>query len=137
MKSIIVILLGALLLIGACAPKEEAAKVDAKDMVSLEKDIMPVISGKCGACHRRETVYPKAVANGIFYETEADILGQVGKDILPGKPDESRLYGVLTQAYAVGESQIFMPHAGTGIEKWSEEELAKFKKWVAQGAKDN
>ena len=124
-------------MIGTCAPKEEAAKADANDMVSLENDIMPVISGKCGDCHRRETVFPKAVANGIFYETKVDILGQVGKDILTEKPEESPLYGVLTQTYAVGESPIFMPHAGTGSEKWSEEELALFKKWVAQGANDN
>jgi len=137
MKSIIAVLLGVIFLIGACAPKEQAEKVDASQMVSLEKDILPVISGKCGACHRRETVYPKAVSNGIFYETEADIIGLVGKDIMPGKPADSRLYSVLNQTYAVGESQIFMPHAGTGIEKWTDKELALFKTWIEQGAKVN
>ena len=131
------VLLGAIIIIGACAPKEEAVSDKPKDMVSLENDIMPIIGGKCGACHRRETVYKKAVANGIFYETEEDILGFVGTEIIPGKPEESKLFGVLNQTYKVGESQMFMPHAGTGIEAWSKEELELFSNWVKQGAKDN
>ena len=137
MRTLLVVLLGVIIVIGACAPKEETAADKPKDMVSLENDIMPIIGGKCGSCHRRETVYKQAVANGVFYETEEDILGFVGKDIIPGKPDESKLYGVLNQTYPVGEKQIFMPHAGSGIEAWTKEELNLFANWVKQGANDN
>jgi hypothetical protein len=107
------------------------------DAVSFSKDVLPVFVRSCGACHRREGGNEKAVEDKVYYETKEDVLGKVGKHIIPGKPQESGLLKILNQTQPVGDAKIVMPPPGASIPAWSKGELDLFSRWVQAGAGDN
>jgi hypothetical protein len=105
--------------------------------VSLSKEILPLFVRSCGACHKREGGNEHAIEHGKFYETKADILANVGKFVIAGKPGESGLVKVVNQTYPVGDHKVLMPPPESGVQKFSAEDVALFEKWIGEGAKDN
>lgn len=105
--------------------------------VSFAGEIMPVFVRSCGVCHKREDGNEAAVKNQKYYELPQDVLGAIGKFIIPGKPEESGLIKVCDQTYPVGEKKIVMPPPRSDAPKWTDEELVLLTKWIEQGALDN
>jgi hypothetical protein len=145
-KYLILSLVSLLFLLTVCQTKKEEPKTEAEpeikqeaadEGVSLSKDLLPVFVRSCGVCHAREGGNEKAVEHQVYYENKEDILGKVGKFIISGKPEESGLVKVLNQTYPVGDDKIVMPPPESEIQKWSDEEVALFEKWIRDGAKDN
>ena len=124
-----------------CTQNEDVKPVNTGEefieKVSLTKHLIPVFRRSCGVCHKRKGGRPKAVAQGFFYDEKEDIIGLVGKSIIPGKPEESELLAILNQSHTVGERKIVMPPPGTRYPKWHEKDLALFARWIEQGAQDN
>jgi mono/diheme cytochrome c family protein len=118
--------------------KDSTAGAPAKgDAVSFSKDVLPVFVRSCGACHRREGGNEEAVEHKVYYETKEDVLGKVGKHIIPGKPQESGLLKILDQTQPVSDAKIVMPPPGSSVPAWSRDELDLFSRWVQAGAGDN
>jgi len=135
---IAVVLAGLVISVGCKKEKEDGTPPETSETsISLEQDLMPVFSRSCGACHQREGGNEKAIVNGVFYETKADILEKVGQYIIPGKPKDSGLFKVCSQSVPVGESLIVMPPPKSNVPKWSTEELDRFSQWITAGALDN
>ncbi len=120
-----------------CNKKMPAETEPKGKTVSFAGEIMPVFVRSCGACHKREGGNEAAVKNQKYYEKPQDVLGAIGKFIIPGKPEESGLIKVCDQTYPVGEKKIVMPPPRSDVPKWSDEELALLVKWIEQGAADN
>jgi cytochrome c553 len=90
------------------------------DKVSFSKDIQPLLAEKCGNCHG--TKKPK---KGIDYVTSYDT---VMRTVKAGKPDESRLFRSVS-----GKGGKPMPPKSP----LEEDEIAKIKAWISDGAKKN
>lgn len=88
--------------------------------VSFTKDVAPIIVSRCGRCH-------VTAARGMFQMTDYEQLMKGNADgvvVMPGKADGSRIIEVI----ASGD----MPRGGGKVE---DEELAKLKTWITEGAK--
>lgn len=137
-KLLIAVVLTGLVISVGCKKEEDTPPAEtSQTSVSLEQDLMPVFTRSCGGCHQREGGNEKAIVNGVFYETKADIMAKVGKHIIPGKPQDSGLFKVCNQSVPVGEGLIVMPPPKSEVPKWSKEELDKFSQWITAGAPDN
>ncbi|MFH1252311.1 MAG: hypothetical protein V1715_14595 [bacterium] len=106
-------------------------------VISLEKDLMPVFKRSCGVCHNRQNQNSSATEHSVYYENIDDITNKIGKFIISGNPDESGLYKICEQSYPLSDEKIVMPPPGSGIPKWTDQELEKFAKWIAAGALKN
>ncbi|MBN2601278.1 MAG: hypothetical protein JXR87_04745, partial [Candidatus Marinimicrobia bacterium] len=102
-------------------------------VISLEKDIMPIFKQTCAVCHNRQNQSSPATEHGVYYDTIEDITSEIGKQINPGRPDESNLYNICAREITVSGESLVMPPPGSGIPKWSNSELQKFAKWIAAG----
>src|SRR5436853_4180240 len=97
---------------------EDSKPADKK--VTFAKDIQPLLVEKCGNCHG--TKKPK---KGIDYVTSYDT---TMKTVKASKPDESRLFRSIS-----GKAGKIMPPKNP----LSNDEIAKIKTWIADGAKNN
>ncbi|MGV3719310.1 MAG: DUF1549 domain-containing protein, partial [Actinomycetota bacterium] len=88
---------------------------------SYERDILPLLRGRCIGCHGHER--PNA---GLDIRRVGDLLegGYSGPSIVPGAPEKSLLYQMLADGR--------MPKGGGRL---SPEELAKVARWIKAGAK--
>ncbi len=95
--------------------------------VSFEKQIKPVLEGKCMHCHNRETLPDR-----ISFEN-AKLAFATTKDgkvyIVPGKPEASLLIAAIENPLF---HEMLMPMVGPRL---TVEEAAVFRRWVAEGAK--
>ncbi|HND50924.1 MAG TPA: hypothetical protein PLV92_00950 [Pirellulaceae bacterium] len=109
----------------ADAPKIEVMEATGKETVSFARDIAPVIAQNCTNCHGN--MRPRENFALITFER---LLrgGDGGPPIVPGKPDESLL---IKKLKGTGGGQR-MPQ---GREPLSTDVIAKFEKWIAEGAK--
>ncbi|NNE94173.1 MAG: DUF1549 domain-containing protein [Verrucomicrobiales bacterium] len=91
----------------------------------FEKKIRPVLAERCYECHSAKAEKLKA---NLQLDHREHILtgGDTGPSIVPGKPEDSLLYEVVT--YQTPDMQ--MPPKG----KLSDSVIADFKKWIANGA---
>ena len=96
--------------------------------VDFEKEILPVLSTNCLACHNRT----KAKAD-LVLETPADILkgGESGPAVVPKKSDDSLLLKV-----AAHRTDPVMPPKGNKVAAadLTPEQLGLLKLWIDQGA---
>ena len=132
--SVLLLMLSALSLQAGQTPPTETPKpipvlkLDRKDVVDFEKEIVPVLSNRCETCHGG------AVKKGGYdissYETMMKG-GKKGQAIIPGKPEES-----LFVKLAGHVQQPIMPPKGKE-EPFTPQELALVKLWIAQGAKNS
>jgi mono/diheme cytochrome c family protein len=112
-----------LLLAIAPAWGQDEAKKDEK--VDFAKQIQPILVGRCLKCHGPES--PK----GSFSINKKDLAmqgGELGDDIVPGKPDESFVIDLITLP---ADDESRMPAEG---EPLSEEQIELIRKWIEQGA---
>jgi hypothetical protein len=93
----------------------------------FEKRIRPVLAQECYECHSTATKQK----GGLLLDTRSgwQAGGESGAVIVPGKPEESALMKSIRHAADVEK----MPKAGA---KLSEEVIADFAKWIAEGAVD-
>lgn len=106
--------------------------------VSFEKDLMPILKYRCGACHITGSEPGKmALVPGKAYDfivnVKADEVDMLR--IAPGEPDKSYLLHKLQGTHLdVGGIGSRMPlHQGPLKQK----HLDKFRQWIADGAKNN
>lgn len=101
----------------------------AEDEISFSRDIRPILSDKCFACHGPEEASREA---GIRFDKLESVLGEADSGmhpVVPGKPDESEL---ITRITAADES-LRMPPRETN-KPLTADEIELLKKWIASGA---
>jgi WD40 repeat protein/mono/diheme cytochrome c family protein len=102
-----------------------AVPLAAETPVSFSRDIKPVLTRQCAACHQ-----PQAKQSDLLL-TSLDGFrkgGKRGAALVPGKPEESVVISFLT-----GASQPRMPLGG----QLKEEEIELFRRWIREGAQDD
>jgi mono/diheme cytochrome c family protein len=99
-------------------PKSPPAKVD------FNRDIRPILSNTCFACHGPDEKERKA---GLRLDTREGALE--GESIVVGKPDESE---IIKRILSADPGEV-MPPAKTG-RKLSTKEVQTLKEWIKQGA---
>ncbi len=103
----------------AAAPADAAANVALVDWAAVE----PLLQDRCSSCHE-----PSDKKGGLdvtsFGATREG--GGSGRSIVPGEPDQSRLYRMVTQ-----QERPFMPR---GEESLTKEQTDLLKAWIEQGA---
>src|SRR5262245_23393690 len=102
-----------------------AASVRSESPVDFNRDIRPILSDKCFACHGPDEKHRKAKLR-----LDVDKVAIEREAIVPGKPAESAMIDRVT---AEDESER-MPPAKTGNTLTSRE-IELLKQWIAQGAK--
>ena len=93
--------------------------------VDYVREIRPLLKEKCYACHAA-----LKQNSGLRTDTAAALIkgGESGPAVVPGKPDESLLVGVIT-----GRAGFQMPPEGDGT-PLSPAEIELIVRWVQQGA---
>ena len=97
------------------------------DLSFFESKIRPVLATKCYGCHSSKL---KAPMGGLVLDTKAGMTagGATGKEIIPGKPAESRLI----KALSYSDPDLQMPPTG----KLPDSVIQDFTQWIAEGAPD-
>ena len=96
--------------------EESVMEVEEVMEVSFLKDLLPVLEKFASQAH--------GSSGGVNLETYENVL----KVVVPGSPEESRLYKHLT-----GDGVPVMPPSG----KLDDETIQLFYDWIAAGAKEN
>jgi WD40 repeat protein len=93
--------------------------------VSYHRQLWPIIQAKCQMCHQ-----PAANGGKLTLTTYTDFLkgGEHGAVIAPGRPEASALLDYLTG------KRTLMPKGGPPL---PDKEIALFRQWIAEGAKDD
>lgn len=104
-----------------------AAEIPPEQVEFFEAKIRPVLVEHCYGCH---SVQAEEVEGGLLLDNRAAVRqgGDSGPLLVPGRPDESRLWTALEY----GDDDLQMPPDG----KLPDEVLANFKKWIELGAPD-
>ncbi len=99
------------------------------NQIKFNRDIRPILSNKCFACHGPDSTSRKA---DIRFDVEGDIKADLGgyRIIAAGQPDKSEMIARITHPRVTRR----MPPPKTGKEVTAEE-LALLKRWIKQGAK--
>jgi mono/diheme cytochrome c family protein len=127
------ILLGILFLISSARPQAKSdARADAKSpaAVDFNRQILPLLSENCFACHGPDEKQRKAklrldTKEGAFAELKSG-----GHAIVPGKAAESKMIEKITAA----DPKDRMPPAKTG-KQLKPEQIVLLKQWIDQGAR--
>lgn len=102
-------------------------QLSANEVFFLEK-VFPILSTRCLDCHNDERKY-----SGLSLESYLGFQngGWHGPVVVPGRPDESRLYRRIARI-----EKTYMPlNSGGGPgDPLPEEEVASVRQWIAQGA---
>ncbi len=113
------LVMGLSVVIALCGARANAAPV------SYHKQIWPILQTKCQGCHQ-----PAAPGGKLVVISFADFLkgGEHGASFVVGKPD-----GSLVMDYLTGKKTL-MPKGGPALPP---AEIALFRRWIAEGAKDD
>lgn len=105
--------------------------------VDFEKEVLPIFKDRCFDCHQKERTDEKTgkvkKPKGKFRMDSAAMLtkgGEEGKNIVPGKPEESTVY---TSTTVPESDDKAMPPEGKG-DRLTKEQQETIKKWIAEGA---
>ena len=103
------------------APADAAANVALVDWAAVE----PLLQDRCSSCHE-----PSDKKGGLDVTSFGALRegGGSGRSIVPGEPDQSRLYRMVTQ-----QERPFMPR---GEESLTKEQTDLLKAWIEQGASE-
>jgi hypothetical protein len=115
--------------LGLTTPRPARAADSLPERVEFNRDIRPILSDKCFACHGPDANHRKA---DLRLDTEEGAKADRGgyRAIVPGKPGESELVARITSE---SKSQR-MPPAKSG-KQLSPTEIDLLRRWVDQGAK--
>jgi hypothetical protein len=107
--------------------KNEGAK-----MVSYNREIRPLLSDKCFACHGPDVTKVKA---GLRLDVPSMAFAELEKSkgkyaIVPGFPEQSELIHRIESS----DSQIMMPLPESHLGHLSPDEINLFKQWIEEGA---
>ena len=99
-------------------------RASAADKVDFVKDIQPIFKAACVECHG-----PKKVKGKYRMDTKEGAFkpGADGPNIVPGKPEESRLY----QLIIAKDEDDRMPQDKDPLPK---DQVEKIKQWIQEGA---
>ncbi len=106
----------------SCALSAHAA--DAPPAVDFNRQIRPILSDRCFACHGPDANHRKA---GLRLDDETSAKAE---SIVPGKPEESPLIARITTT----DPDEVMPPAEAHKPALTEAEVAIFRQWIAEGA---
>ena len=94
--------------------------------LSFNRDIRPILSDKCFFCHG-----PDAKKREADLRLDVREVAVKAEAIVPGKPDDSEMIArILTE-----NKKEHMPPAKSKLPSMTPEEIAKLKRWIAEGAK--
>ena len=115
----ILVMSSALISVGLLVPRVSAA-----DKVNFNKDVVPILKATCVECHN-----PKKVKGKLRLDNKADAMkgGKEGKDIVPGKAEESLMYKLLVDK----DPDNRMPQDKDPLPA---DQIEKIKNWINQGA---
>lgn len=101
----------------------------AEEKIDFNRDIRPLLSNRCFACHGPDEEERKA---DLRLDTREGALMDLGgyAALVPGKAEESELFHRITLD---ADDEELMPPAGKGT-RFNEAEVALIKKWIAQEA---
>src|SRR5262245_22968596 len=102
----------------------QAGITRATDLVSFQKQILPLLAQRCEMCHQEENPQGKLALNSYKNLLRG---GQSGPVIKPGMPDDSLLVQNIS-----GEKPR-MPKVGPQL---TPQEVELIRSWISQGAKD-
>ena len=120
-----------------------SVNLHADDSISYNRDIRPLLSDRCFACHgpdegKREGNLRLDLSDdplGPFRTAEhsdsVDVARGNGQAIKPGHPDHSEVWKRIT----TDDSSIQMPPPESGKKALTPEQRDLFRKWIEQGAK--
>jgi len=117
--------------------EQPAEKPAEEKAISLKENLMPLFARSCAGCHKREGGNPKAIEHKIFYEKPEDVMAQVGRLIIAGAPEKSKVVYLLTPPKNPNERKEVMPPPRSNVQMMSEKEIALISTWIKQGAKNN
>ena len=98
--------------------------------VDFTKDIRPILSDKCFACHGPDESTREAK---LRLDTEEGALADLAgvRAVVPGKPDESELlYRIISK-----DADEVMPPPDSHKKPLSKAQIKLFRQWIAEGAK--
>src|SRR5688572_27661983 len=122
------VIVGLTLCFGAFAQEPPAAP-GASGRVDFGRDVRPILSDKCFACHGPDAVNNKSK---LRFDTEAHALADLGngrRAIVRGQPNQSELVRRITTA----NQAMRMPPVYSG-HKLTQQEIDRLTEWIAQGA---
>ena len=102
-----------------------AAVADDGTAVRFEKDVLPILTQRCGSCHGRSE--PEAGLSFTSLAAATKVLESGQQAIVPGKPDESE---VVRRVLSSDESER-MPSKGPPL---SPQQIDSLRRWIAEGA---
>jgi hypothetical protein len=103
-----------------------AAVAGKPERVDFRKDVLPILSENCFACHGPDAKTRKA---DLRLDTKESALRTKDPLIVPGKSDESELFNRVTS----GDPEEVMPPLKSG-KKLSGTQIEILKKWIDEGA---
>ena len=106
-----------------------AASPGAAGRVLFNRDIRPILSDNCYACHGNDSTKVKAK---LRLDLRASALGPAKsglRAIVPGKPEESEL---VTRIFTPDADDVMPPHESP--KRLTEEQKELLRRWVAEGA---
>jgi hypothetical protein len=98
--------------------------------IEFNRDIRPILSDKCFACHGPDAANRKTK---VRFDIESGAKIELGKGryaIVPGNPAKSEMISRITSANVA----MRMPPAYAKKEKLSDREIDLLRRWIAQGA---
>lgn len=101
---------------------------DAEDGVSFSRDVLPILSTRCFACHGPDAAQRQAELR-LDLETDAKLEHSSGVPVVPKDPDGSTMLSRINSE----DSEEVMPPPETG-QTVSVEERKILREWIAQGA---
>lgn len=105
--------------------------------VSFQTDLVPVLRSRCATCHMTAAdVGFIALAPAAAYNNLVGVPSVQSKlvRVVPGKPDKSYLILKLENRHQAEGTGVRMPFGTPPLDTAT---LAMFRRWVAQGAKNN
>ena len=108
-----------------------AATVLSGQEIEFNRDIRPILSDQCFACHGPDAAKRKTK---LRFDTEAGARIELAKGrfaIVPGDPERSELVRRVTSA----DTAVRMPPAYAGRAALSADEIERIRRWIAQGAR--
>lgn len=103
--------------------------VNTAQLIDFNRDIRPILSDKCFACHGPDEKARKAGLRLDRKEDAFKALRDGGYAIVPGKPEESQLFIRLSSP----DSKVRMPPKSTN-KQLTPQEIDLVRQWIAQGA---
>ena len=108
-------------------------KIHKESEISYNRDIRPILSDKCFACHGPDANKRKA---GLRLDKQEGAYAELTEAkghyaIVPGKPEESELIKRIEST----DPTKMMPLPESNLPKLTPEEIELFRKWIKNGAK--